>query len=375
MPAQGDAAQLEEQIDQWRSYLRRRQAIHTVDVAELEDHLREQVAGLIEAGLATDEAFLVAVKRMGDLDALSREFAREHSERLWKQLVVSPTGDGIPQAAARTDAIVAFCLAVAAAVAIKVPALFGIQLDQDAGFYARNLSFFVLPLLTGYFVWKRRLDPGTLRRLAMAFVAAGVFANVYPFGSGGYTEALAALHLPIATLVGSRDRLRRRPLAAGRRPYGLHPLHGRAVHLLRPDRTRRRRPYGVPADDLRGHRDQRRAFHRVVAAAVRSGRRRRGRLLAGGGQAERDREHGARVDAPLHPPFCRRAGHVSGDSAVDRTRSRYRAGPAHRLRPAPGGGPRPFCSIQSPPGIPGSPPAHSMWCRSCWWSVRSWPTR
>jgi hypothetical protein len=32
----------------------------------------------------------------------------------------------------------------------------------------------------------------------VAFVAAGVFANVYPFAPGGYTEALTALHLPIA---------------------------------------------------------------------------------------------------------------------------------------------------------------------------------
>jgi DNA-binding PadR family transcriptional regulator len=184
---------------QWRSYLRRRQAIHSVDVAELEDHLREQVAVLVDAGLATDEAFLVAVKRMGDLDALSREFAREHSDRLWKQLVVVPSDSGEPRALARTDAIVAFCLAVAAALAIKVPALFGIQLeDQDAGFYTRNLSLFVLPLLTGYFVWKRRLDTSTLRWLAVAFVAAVVFANVYPFAPGGSTEALTALHLPIA---------------------------------------------------------------------------------------------------------------------------------------------------------------------------------
>src|SRR5215213_4360463 len=197
MPAPGPAVSLEEQIDRWRSYLRRRQAIHSVDVAELEDHLREQIAVLADAGLATDEAFLVAVKRMGDLDALSREFAREHSDRLWKQLVVSPSDTGEPQPAARTDAIVAFCLA-AAALAIKVPALFGIQLDADAGFYARNLSLFVLPLLTGYFVWKRRLDTSTLRWLAVAFVAAGVFANVYPFAPGGYTEALTALHLPIA---------------------------------------------------------------------------------------------------------------------------------------------------------------------------------
>ena len=99
-------------------------------MAELEDHLREQVAALVDAGLAADEAFLVAVKRMGDLDALSREFAREHSDRLWKQLVVVPVR-GRRAAGARRERtpIVAFGLAVAAALAIKLPALFGI----DAG--------------------------------------------------------------------------------------------------------------------------------------------------------------------------------------------------------------------------------------------------
>jgi hypothetical protein len=198
MPTPGDALSLEEQIDQWRSYLRRRRAIHSVDVAELEDHLREQVVALVDAGLTIDEAFLVAVKRMGDLDALSREFAREHSERLWKQLVVSPSASEEPRARARTDALVAFSLAVAAAALVKVPALFGIDLDRDEGFYARNLSLFVLPLLTGYFVWKRQLDARAIGRLAVAFVAAGVFANVYPFAPRGSTEALTALHLPIA---------------------------------------------------------------------------------------------------------------------------------------------------------------------------------
>jgi len=197
MPAAGDAGSLEEQIDQWRSYLRRRQAIHSVDVTELEDHLREQIAGLTGAGLAADEAFLVAVKRMGELDALSREFAREHSERLWKQLVV-PSDSGESGARTRTEAIVAFCLAVAAAILVKVPALFGLDLGEDGGFYARNASFFVLPLLTGYFTWKRRLDTRTLRWLAVAFVVAAVFANVYPFTPEGNTEVLTALHLPIA---------------------------------------------------------------------------------------------------------------------------------------------------------------------------------
>src|SRR5512143_1058947 len=165
MPTAADHARpLEEQIDQWRSYLRRRQAIHPVDVAELEDHLREQVAVLMGAGLAADEAFLVAVKRMGELDALSREFAREHSERLWKQLVVS-SDPGEPRARARADAFVALALAVAAAVLVKLPELFGMEMDKSESFYVRNASFFVLPLLTGYFVWKRRLTTSTVRCL------------------------------------------------------------------------------------------------------------------------------------------------------------------------------------------------------------------
>jgi hypothetical protein len=198
VPTPDHSTVLEEQIDQWRSYLRRRQAIHPVDIVELEDHLREQIAGLVDAGLAPDEAFLVAVKRMGDLDALSREFAREHSERLWKQLVLVSPDPEEPRARVRTDAIVAFGLAAAAAAAIKVPTLFGIDLDEDGGFYARNASLFVLPFLTAYFVWKRRLATTTVAWLAAAFVAAGVFANVYPFTPEGYTETLTALHLPIA---------------------------------------------------------------------------------------------------------------------------------------------------------------------------------
>jgi len=194
------AVSLEEQIDQWRSYLCRRQAIHSVDVMDLENHLREQVAGLVNAGLATDEAFLVAVKRMGSHDAFSREFARAHSNRLWKQLLLVPSDSGELRAPGQTDVIVAFCLAVAASVAIKVPALFGLQLDEhkDVRFYLRNASLLVLPLLTIYFAWKRRLETRTLCWLGTAFAAAGVFGNVYPFARASSTEVLMGLHLPIA---------------------------------------------------------------------------------------------------------------------------------------------------------------------------------
>jgi hypothetical protein len=199
MTAFSDHLPLEEQIAQWRGFLRRRRAIHGADVDELEGHLRDQVAVLTAAGLAGDEAFLVAVKRMGSLDALSREFAREHSERLWKQLVIAPETAVEAPLARRSEVVVVIALAAVAAMAIKLPSLFGVVIDGDGEmFYPRNLSLFVLPVLTGYFAWKRGLTAARSVALALTFAAAAVFANVFPFVPGSHTEVLTALHLPIA---------------------------------------------------------------------------------------------------------------------------------------------------------------------------------
>ncbi|MFL5459998.1 MAG: permease prefix domain 1-containing protein [Gemmatimonadales bacterium] len=188
---------LEEQVEQWRSYLRRRQAIRPVDVEELEDHLRGEVTALCGAGLSENEAFLVAVKRMGALDAISNEFAREHSERLWKQLVISPAVSVRSGVEKQTEAIVVVALAALAALAVKVPSLFGLEWGVDLALF-RNAGFFVLPILTGYFVWKRRLNPRIWRWLTLGFGAAFILANVYPYKPGSDTEALTVLHLPIA---------------------------------------------------------------------------------------------------------------------------------------------------------------------------------
>ena len=198
---------LEEQIAQWRAYLRRRQALHGPDVEELEGHLRDQLVALTEAGLSGDEAFLVAVKRMGSLDALSREFARAHSERLWKQLVMAPDAEK-PANTGRGEILVVLCLAVAAALAVKAPALFGLRLSPDEEvppFYFRNATLFVLPLLTIYFMWKRGWNAKSGLWLALPFAAGAVFANVFPFPmrrptgrKGSDTEVLTILHLPIA---------------------------------------------------------------------------------------------------------------------------------------------------------------------------------
>src|SRR5437868_1229361 len=118
MTQSAEITTVEQQIAQWRTYLRARRAVAAGEVAELEAHLRDQMTALTDAGLTGEEAFLVAVKRMGGLNELSREFAREHSDRLWKQLVIpAETDSDVPAAAAYREVCVVLALAAAAAIA------------------------------------------------------------------------------------------------------------------------------------------------------------------------------------------------------------------------------------------------------------------
>src|SRR4029453_4347008 len=190
---------LENQIAEWRAYVHSRRELHHTDAEELEDHLRSRITELTDAGLQPDEAFLIAVKRMGSLDEVSREFAREHSERLWKQLVL-PAEPDLPAAArSRRELPVMVLCAAVAALAIKVPALFGLDItDEDASFYARNLSLFALPPLAAYFAWQRRLGLRVIAVLAALFIVGAVGANAYPLAENSQTTVLTAIHLPIA---------------------------------------------------------------------------------------------------------------------------------------------------------------------------------
>ncbi|MGH7501761.1 MAG: hypothetical protein ACREL7_08380, partial [Longimicrobiales bacterium] len=80
---------LEQQIDAWRAHLRRSPTITGSDPRCWKITSASRSIPLSPAGYPKTKPFLVAVKRMGAFDALTREFARGHSERLWKQLVLS----------------------------------------------------------------------------------------------------------------------------------------------------------------------------------------------------------------------------------------------------------------------------------------------
>ncbi|MFG2101177.1 permease prefix domain 1-containing protein [Micromonospora echinaurantiaca] len=199
MTAPEARSELAAQFAQWRQHVERRAELHQSDADELEDHLRGSVDELMAVGLRADEAFLVAVKRMGSLNDLSREFAREHSERLWKQLVLTGATDGpVAPTRGRRDLVGVVVCAVGAAVSVKVPELFGISIERDGAFYATNLGLFTLPWLAGFLAWRRQAGRALIGALVALFALGAVAANAYPLADDSQSVVLTAIHLPIA---------------------------------------------------------------------------------------------------------------------------------------------------------------------------------
>lgn len=180
---------IEERIAEWRR--------GAGGEAEREGELRERARALVEAGLTPDEAFLIAVGRMGGMDEKSRGFARRLAERLWPDRARAASGDAAPER--RREFGAAFLLAVAAAAGVAVVNLIVRQLDlgdDDAAYY-RTAVVFVLFLFSGFFAWKRRLSGKGWLLLAAPFLVVGFFAHLYPFAPNGASGDLATVHLPI----------------------------------------------------------------------------------------------------------------------------------------------------------------------------------
>ncbi|MEX1177212.1 MAG: permease prefix domain 1-containing protein [Nitriliruptor sp.] len=188
-------ADLEAEIAEWRAFVERSPAVDRRDVDELEAHLRDQVADLDAAGLSEDEAFLIAVKRIGNLDEVAREYAREHSDRLWKQLVL---GGGEARSFASGGLVPALAFAIGAEATVQVARLLAGFTAGEPWWLLRNAALFVLPFLAGYFAWRRELT-GRQWLFGAAPVALGALAiNLYPFGGeSSSTGLLAAAHLPV----------------------------------------------------------------------------------------------------------------------------------------------------------------------------------
>lgn len=198
------APALDELIASWREWMERRDALKRSDVDELESHLRDRVDALLDAGLADDEAFLIAVKRLGSMNELSREYAAEHSGRLWKQLVLDDpagsadtdaSGGTIPFLRRANGLAVALALGVGAGIAVKATGLLA-----GPELVVRNIAVLVLPFLAAWFAWRRRPPAATLVGVAAAFAVVALALNLYPFDGGSSTVMVAGENSATAVL-------------------------------------------------------------------------------------------------------------------------------------------------------------------------------
>ncbi len=185
---------LEQRLAEWRTHVGRSPAVAGVDVEELESHLRDQVEELRRVGLDDDEAFLVAVRRLGAVDGLSAEYAREHGDRLWKQLVLAPPAEDRRSRGRLRQALL---LAVGAGLAVQVPRLLGAGVERPADLGL--LVLLVLPFLV-VLVGTRAgaaLGPRGWLVAAVPFVVGAVAVLAPPWAEGSSTEVLVVLHLPV----------------------------------------------------------------------------------------------------------------------------------------------------------------------------------
>lgn len=194
-------APLGEQLAQWRHVLGQRADLTPRDIDELTDRLRDTVDDLSRRGLSSDEAFLIAARRVAAQHPGTQAIAAGHADTMWKQLLVSgpaPTGDST------RSPCLAMMLVFAAVAGVMVAVPFHILWLWEESW---SFPSWVLPVITMvglvatmavWFWWQRRPVPMAAAAITLsALVAVSLAGVLYPFDSPWMTLPLFLLHSPI----------------------------------------------------------------------------------------------------------------------------------------------------------------------------------
>ena len=76
---------IEDRIQEWREAFNSQEVCGVSDLDELELHLREEITNLTETGLSPTEAFMVASRRLGDVNPLAQEFAKVNPNAVFRK--------------------------------------------------------------------------------------------------------------------------------------------------------------------------------------------------------------------------------------------------------------------------------------------------
>ena len=75
-------------IQRWRENLGQSPDFRSENLAELESHLRDSTLALKKCGLSDEEAFVIAVKRIGRSNSLAAEFAKINGPTIWLERIL-----------------------------------------------------------------------------------------------------------------------------------------------------------------------------------------------------------------------------------------------------------------------------------------------
>ena len=191
---------LEAQVRTWKAHLYRTGSVGYADIDELESHLRDSIDDLTARGIPLEEAFLLAVRRMGDVALIHEEFAKISTEDVWKQLL-TPSANPTAARRDRVELGLTIGLALLAGLLSKIPSLLGYgDIEAHLMIHLRNGSLFASFPVAIYLIWKRSLPLVRIIPALTLFGLAALVVNILPSYEPHHTAILSALHLPIALL-------------------------------------------------------------------------------------------------------------------------------------------------------------------------------
>lgn len=75
-------------IEEWLAEVSHSGSVSAQNLAELESHLRDSIAGLTAKGLSDQEAFIVASRRLGAPEMLNAEFRKVNGSYVWRDRII-----------------------------------------------------------------------------------------------------------------------------------------------------------------------------------------------------------------------------------------------------------------------------------------------
>lgn len=190
---------LNDEIQLWLSRVADRSNLSPEDMEELESHLMDSIDHLKAAGLREDEAFLIAVRRLGSENELISAWSHSFATKIWKNLGKPET---LPdQNIIKRENYLTAGMYLLIALASWLPTFFGEGMNDPRLLYPLNVSMMVVPFIALFYVGRTRIrqqPSGAGLWMVLLVMLLPLIVNSYPFRQEGQTLILTLIHIPVA---------------------------------------------------------------------------------------------------------------------------------------------------------------------------------